>query len=508
MQGNKNALTYGKDNETNLGITYPNTSIILQKTSNNDVLKEMPIILSSMVELLANRHINIPINSILNMVLVKTAQMITAKRITLKEIENILYPNYYAICFMPSGFGKDRLLRDLKGRFFKSFGIWFVDKARDNKLQRLEKIKIDSKNNYNSEKEANAYVKEQENRLRELVIEISDGTLEGVFEDAQIFQEAKFGSIFTVINELGSYLKGISPVREQFLPFLYEAYDGVIPSKCIKGGKRQMSIENMPVNALLYSDHTLFKKDIKNMFENLMSIGLCRRSVVTFFRDNKLKDIQMTYDEEKRFFEQAELLNKELFNKFFSIDDNACYVLEEETKDKVLNEYSSHLTNLFNNTEDEMRKREIKSRELKALKLSCLYACFNHPANEYIINSTDMIQAIRTIEALSSDFKDFINYKPKQKDRYDHVFDFFLQNKGKYYTKSNLIANFSQFGFSRRKMQTEFNDIIAFVSDIAQNKGYYLLQEQINNKSGMNYCLKESLKNEKFKNAQNLTELI
>lgn len=465
------------------------TNIIPQNPDKYKVLEDMPDLLGSMVNLLLHKHINVPLNSILNVVLVKTAQMITSKRITLKEVENVLHPNYYAIVFMPSGFGKDKLLKELKEHFFLSFKLWFNDKARDFEIQKKEKIKTDAMSSCTSDKEQKAYIKEQTSRFRDMVIEISDGTLEGVFEDAKTFNEAGLGSIFTVLNEFGSYLKATSPTREQFLSFLYEAYDGVIPSKCIKSDKRQVSIENMPVNALLYSDHTLFYKNLKSMFENLMLTGLGRRSIVTFFSDKKLKDGQLSHNEEKTFFEQAKSFNDNLFATFLKLDDNACFILEKDAKDNVLNKYSSYLTTLFNDTDDEMLKKEVKSRELKALKLACLYACLNHP-QEHIINSTDVAQAITTIQALSSDFKNFVTFKPKRKDEYERIFDFFVENLNKGFNKGELISKFMQLGFTRRKAKSEFDEAITFVSEIAQNKGYFLLQEPINNNSGNKYCLK------------------
>ena len=135
-------------------------------------------------------------------------------------------------------------------------------------------------------------------------------------------------------------------------------------------------------------------------------------------------------------------------------------------------------------------KKEIKSRELKALKLSCIYACLNHPA-QFVINTEDIKQAITTIEFLSIDFEKFINYRPETNDFYDRLFNFILENQGKEdITKHKLTYKyFKQLGISRKNFIDSFDDAIEIVKGIAKANDYTLIEQSINNNSGMKYYL-------------------
>lgn len=76
--------------------------------------------------------------------------------------------------------------------------------------------------------------------------------------------------------------------------------------------------------------------------------------------------------------------------------------------------------------ENPLIKREIRSRELKALKISCQYACINHP-KVLFINPGDMEMAIDTVERLSVDFIKFLNYRPVLKIDVTEFSAFFLK---------------------------------------------------------------------------------
>ena len=104
---------------------------------------------------------------------------------------------------------------------------------------------------------------------RLIVPEVSDGTAEGLYSDAKALTKAGFGSILVKIAELGLFLKGYTNHRGNFLATLYDAYDGRIVAKSIKGEGREPNLENIPINSIMYSDYTLFKTEIKEFFKIL-----------------------------------------------------------------------------------------------------------------------------------------------------------------------------------------------------------------------------------------------
>lgn len=233
------------------------------------------------------------------------------------------------------------------------------------------------------------------------------------------------------------------------------------------------------------------------MFTGLVSTGLGRRSIISFQTPETLQDECMTDNEEKEFNKKAQKYGKQLFSNFYNLPFKACYVLKEEAKNNILNAYKRELIEKFNNTTDnELLKKEIKSRELKALKLSCLYACLNHP-QEFVISEEDVKQAISTIEYLSTDFERVINYKPKTNDFYDRLFNFILENQNKEeITKYKLTYKyFQQLGISRRKFLITFDETIEIVKEIAKSNDYALIEQSINNNTGIKYYLQPIITN-------------
>ena len=158
--------------------------------------------------------------------------------------------------------------------------------------------------------------------------------------------------------------------------------------------------------------------------------------------------------------------------------------------------------------ENSLLRKEIASRELKALKLSCLFACINHP-NEKFIYPEDMRQAIATIEMLSRDFKVFLNYKPRYSDKYDNIFNFFLEHKGQEFTKTELINNYRQvFCLSRDKLRAELEKYIDVVQEIAMQNNYFISKKPINRGSGFAYSLKPLVIGELSENVIPLDNLL
>lgn len=485
MTENKKALLA----ESNKSIS--DTFSIPQNPNEKLIINNMPEVLKAISFLFKEKHINISYNCILNVLLAKTAQMITSKRVTFQEVENELIPNWYSIIFMPSGGGKDRLSNDLDKLIFSDFREWFKTSAKDYRLNEEVKINRLAQEKFtgkDAEKQRQAFINSETEKIRNIVIEMQDGTQEGFYADAKSFSTANFGSLFLKISEFGLYLKSTNTEKEMFLNCLYNAYDGKVISKCIKGSNREPDIENLPVNVLLYSDYTLFKKDIKDLFNTLMTTGLNRRAVVSFKPTTDRIAPIFTYEQKQIFNQKAKTIRKELEVIFNHIQINSCYRLSQSANDNILNQYVIYLNDLHNKTDNQILKSEIISREIKVLKLSCLYACLNHP-QELVINETDLKQAIITVQGLSNDLSLFDSYRPPQNDKYDLLYQDLKANIGKQYTKLEMVKLLMSRDWSRRKANKEFGEIITDLKEIALNDDCVLMEEKINNNSGTKYYL-------------------
>lgn len=461
--------------------------------TSNEILNNMPAILRDIFTLYRGKYINLSDKFILNILISKTCQMLTGKRIILNEASKINIPNWYSINFIPSGYGKDRLVSDLDQNIFSDYKEWFKEQSNkyyNTEIERINKIAEEKYTGSKQEKAKTVFVEKETEKIRNIEIEILAGTQEGFYSECKAISNANFGSAYIKMSELGLYLKSLSNEKLQFINCLYDAYDGKINDKCIKSEVRRKQIENLPVNALLYSDYTLFQGDIKAIFNSLVSTGLGRRAIISFQPQENLQDECMTADEEGTFYKKAQEYGKNLFSIFYNLPFNTCYVLDADAKDNVLNAYKRELLNKFNKTDNELLKKEIKSRELKALKLSCIYACLNHP-KEFVINKEDVIQAITSIEFLSIDFEKFINYRPETNDFYDRLFNFILENQEKEeITKYKLTYKyFKQLGISRKSFIDTFDEAIEIVKGIAKANDYILIEQTIHNNSGMKYYL-------------------
>lgn len=462
------------------------------------------------LDVFSNRYMNTSKTAITSIQLLKVAQMITSKGVRYKEFEKTSIPNYYSIILLPSGSGKDRISNEYDNLIFKPFRDWFQEKAETYYLEKKQKIREEytDKNN----KPIKQLIKEAEKSIRYPVLEVVDGTQEGLFEDAKTLNEAGFGAITYKMSEFGIFLDSAQNAEKQFLGCLYDGYDGKIPSKSIKHGKREASIDNMPVNCLLFSDPTLFSNgNLKNMFNLLMQTGLGRRCVISFQKQHvKIieYDKEVAFRRERQFYKDCKKLSKQFIEIFNKIPTNAIYEITEEALKDIHYPYKVKMEELENETEDVLCKKEIQSRQHKALKIACVYACLNHPT-ELIINEEDMQQAIDTVEFISQDFKNFLKYKPKSDDAYDRLWEFFLNNLGVGFKRTNLIyTRFNEFGISRDKFKDRFDDYIDSLKEMALEKGYFLEVTSINRNSGTEYRLIKLEEQELGEDTQTLEDLI
>ena len=248
-----------RENKTPLqgGVVYNNhTFIIPQNINDVQLLENIPSILKDMILLLRQKHVDIPINCILNVLIVKLAHIITSKRVQYKNVNELGFPNWYAIVFMDSGIGKDYLVKDLDRLIFNNFGLWFDSKVELYKRQEEKLIEEKANKEFGKPKEEqkkNAFIQAEKAKIRNIFKEVSAGTKEGFYSDAEALSIANFGSIFLKISELGNYLSNLNTESKAFFECLFDAYEGTIKSKSLKGENRKADLLNIPTIFPSYS---------------------------------------------------------------------------------------------------------------------------------------------------------------------------------------------------------------------------------------------------------------
>ena len=446
---------------------------------------------------------DVPRSCRLNMLLAKTVEMVSSKRIVLKEIKNKKILNHYAICFMPSGSGKDRTINELNNHIFNKFHEYLKNKVAEYRAKQIEEIEMQANEEFQGDgnyADKQRFIKQEKAKLRNLVFEINIATPEGFAEDAKCIKDAGFGCILVKVSELGLMLNNKQAPEIAFLNMLYQATDGIIESKSIKTGQRIETVEGIPINAILFSDPTMFEKQLNSFFELLMQTGLIRRSFLTVafnYKKSIEEDPDKAFEIYTQAYNDAEVLSNEIFNIFKEIPSDAAYELTETAYKKTLHPYKVEITHKFNDVMDKgLLQKEINSREMKVLKMACLFATLNHPKDLYI-REKDIEQAINVVEYLSLDFEAYLKHKPKSNDAYDNMFEFFKENLDIHFNKTPLVNMYNRFGFGdRADFRANFDYHLDIICDMALENGYILNKEEINNNTGLDiYLTKAPTKN-------------
>ncbi|DAB17175.1 TPA: hypothetical protein CPT98_06460 [Candidatus Gastranaerophilales bacterium HUM_19] len=440
---------------------------------------------------------------LLGAVLTLVGFAISHKRIKFDEYDdgrNIRNFNIFTINFAPSGVGKDKLYKDICNKILKYIFDFMKEKVEKHIEELKQKIIVDAEK-INSPVEKRRYIKEETAKIRNIEHIVSNGTPEGIYQDAKAITGMSIGGMLVSINELGAYISENDDTKNQLLNILYEAFDGDIKSKSIKTANRDENLSNIVVNALLYGDPNYFKeKRVSQLIELMMNNGLARRSFVTFQEHEVLsikEDIIMEFKHYKNAYYLADKLSKELFEIFNKIPNGAIYKLPETISTSIFLPYVNKIKTKYNSTENHMLRKVIKSKELKALLLSTLCASLNHP-DKLIIEKEDFEQAISITEFLSKDFIKFYNYMYDRNDSYGKFFEFLTKNLGKTFTKTELVNNhYKDFGMKREEFRKKhiWDNAIAILKEIAGMKGYELSID-INN--GYKIKLLATLKAEKL----------
>ena len=464
----------------------------------NTVLDNMPTVLADTVRLLKTQFINISDTCILNCCILKFAQALTIKRPTFKtdaEDTNTIIPNWYSIIFMPSGYGKDELSNNLDRYFFKDVRTFFEEQEK-NYIDNLKKsINEEAQKKYPNQKQETTrlnYIQKKSEEIRNLVLESTDGTQEGLFSDAKAFKNAGFGSITIKFSEFGSFIKTITTESEKYFNCLLDAYNGTLHSKTIQGKNREKDINYIPVNALFYSDSTIFKNQLKKVFDEFLTKGFARRSMISFQNQtNNLKHKRESKESTQQYLKEARQIKENILKTYNSLVNNSCFCFSSDAFYTTHQNYKKQCTNKHNKAIENINKSEIMSRPFKALKLACIYAILNHPTDTEI-KVDDVKQAIISIEFLSKDLNIFGEYQKEIKTDYDLFFDFMKKNVDKEFSKTELRQQAKEYlkqnseTIGKRISNEYFNNTldsyINFVSISAGDEGFiFEIQTKINN---------------------------
>lgn len=218
---------------------------------------KMPKPLAYAACIMSKQHPEMTLNSIINIIHAKNAQMLAGKGVKYVEKGRMGYCNYYGINFMPSGAGKDLMSDELDNFVYYPYRNWFKCTVQELREKFRFEVEKEAKREFPEEdkqKQRKKYVDEKMKEFGNIFLEVSDGTREGLFRDAKVIKKVDFGVITIKIAELELYLNNMTTEQKLFFNLLFEAYSGIIRAKSIKGEHREEDIVDLPVNILFYSD--------------------------------------------------------------------------------------------------------------------------------------------------------------------------------------------------------------------------------------------------------------
>jgi len=452
------------------------------------------------------------VSCMINSLNAKLAQMATFKRISFKEggFSPEQRINYYALNFVPSGGGKDKIIREIDDLLLSGFKQYFDNKnndyirSKEAELKRQAELKFPD----NEKKQTDFYLKNS-GSIRNLRYEIKDGTPEGLIADCETLMDSELGSLFIRIPELGLFFKNPTQPQQLFINTAIELYEGKSSGKSTKNESRTTDVDGISSNCLFYSDTEGLLKDSANEYlMNIFEAGLMRRSFVTY---QPLKELKiLSYEEETEALEKAyryaeEVLNIKLKSILTNIPANGVYKLTDKAR-KFFHEYKISNKKRFNNLlsdTDSILLKELQGRFWKCLKLAGMIAAINHPSM-LEINETDITQAIYQAELFAVDLEQFFKAKPKSDT--DKLFYYLVENKDKWISKKDIRGqNF----VCKNNFKPWIEENIEYIKEMALERGFEVKEETFHNNLGIRYKLvNNNLGKDISPNVLNMNELL
>ena len=136
---------------------------LLQELKNRNYVKDVPDIISEAQNLLKKDFPDIDETIIQNFLVCNLIRMFSSKKITIDEAGNKVLLNWFALIFMSSGDGKDRIASIIDNYLLKDYKNWFSDEANSVYKVQMDEYKQMLAQKEQDNKDNNRYKKGEEN---------------------------------------------------------------------------------------------------------------------------------------------------------------------------------------------------------------------------------------------------------------------------------------------------------------------------------------------------------
>ncbi len=393
-------------------------------------------------------------------------------RINIKHNMQDIPINSITFLFNYSGSGKDTTINIIKKIFEASNMIIQEKRFLFNELQAQERFESSTARNKN----INDFY------LNNPPLEIGVSTQEGMLsclEDNSLFP---YGSINVVSNEfMAEYARNIN--IQNMMSSIAELYDlGNKNSKMIKDRSNLVSaMSNVAISCLFTSSFSSMEDiALRNRLYGEFKSRFSRRSSITFNNKRKQEDriedlnewLDMAFknrDINNEVVEKYSLYFKELTNNIILAATRE--VTLDSEAEKILFIYERYCRTIIEKMDgltNELTRLNIMNRWFKALKLSGALAIFK---NKFVIDETDIVEAINITEIINEQITVFEN--ELSKNEYEILIDYFNTTDKKSITIHELIKAGL---IGKRTLKADLENIVRLANS-GQDDGIFYLNK-------------------------------
>lgn len=406
------------------------------------------------------------------------------------------FPNVYAINFMRSGGGKDRVLNHIKQciTFYKNKEA-ISDAIYKRNIDDIEEVtKQLVKNKELKESSVKKY--KDDNAPRQITTNTSNGTIEGIVSMRETMFDNAIGHVNFSHSEFANFIS-TNVDSAVLLNFFVEVYEGKNEPKMIKGNKRCRAIDGVPNTMFAFSSiHGLVDNDKANdKFKSFLRSGFARRCFLSFPTHSDFGD-PVDHSEDFEEFEE-ELYNEMLeiqeeftelekiitkFNENFMFCDPKFIKITKEAK-KIYKKYE-YICSSKKVLNEDILETEESTRSWKTLKLSGVLALI---INKSLIIDEDIMKlAIQISDGFGKQTSKFID--EVENDYVKKVFNYIVDNGESTQTQISRMSNIFGRRFNDKKLLTETFDLL---DDYATFMGMKLIIGKTSRGSGKTYTIEK-----------------
>ena len=423
--------------------------------------------------------------AIFNMLNAKLANLVSLAGMRFKQFSNgnDRTISYYGINFMGSGEKKDYtvdninyyLLPFVKNEFQKK-----IDSYKDN----FYRLNIENE----TDKRKKDKALQQYDNIRVENFELEEPNYTGLYAEALQYNLIGFGCIFIRISEFGDYIENITSgnqSKKEVYQKLKNIFEGKISAPIIGGNSKRITIENMPVQCLLYSDFENFiNPKTKKAYIASLKTGVARRSFIYM----NTKQNPLSYP--LRHYEMEEAINslknisityKNIFNYLLNKTNKT--LLFSQESDDLLYQYQCDCIDYFNKykNKDIITRNDVKESFWKIQKLSCVYSLILNTESN-LVNPEYVQMAINFYNQIKNGLETVIN--TRELDVVEKFAKYFYDNKEKEIITTMELRKLNY--INPIKFSKEFDLILNEIQDELSNNykcNLYNMKSQKNTKA-------------------------